>query len=236
MFVKFASRWFIPAAVVVLLGLSAQQSRADQISFDLTVGNPAISGFTGPYANVVVNRTSTTTATITMSSYTVGGNIYLFGDGGTIGLNVNSSNFTLSSILGKNVSGTNFQSWSLVSVNSGQEDGFGTFNAQVNSFDGFAHSIDTITLTVTNNNGTWASANDVLLGNAGGSTVAAHIFVTTSPADGQNGALATGYAGNGTNSSVVPEPSSVALGLIGLVGLSLTQIRRLVRRRPLAIA
>src|SRR5216683_1185551 len=101
MFVKFASRWFIPAAVVVLLGLSAQQSRADQISFDLTVGNPAISGFTGPYANVVVNRTSTTTATITMSSYTVGGNIYLFGDGGTIGLNVNSSNFTLSSILAR---------------------------------------------------------------------------------------------------------------------------------------
>src|SRR6266581_3060741 len=100
MFVKFASRCFIPAAVVALLGLSTQQSRADQITFDLTVGNPAISGFTGPYANVTVNLTNSTTATITMTSYTQNGNIYLFGDGGTIGLNVNSSNFTLSSILG----------------------------------------------------------------------------------------------------------------------------------------
>jgi hypothetical protein len=36
--------------------------------------------------------------------------------------------------------------------------------------------------------------------------------------------------------STVPEPSSIALGLAGLLGLSLTQIRRFVRRNALALA
>jgi hypothetical protein len=35
---------------------------------------------------------------------------------------------------------------------------------------------------------------------------------------------------------VVPEPSAIALGLVGLVGLGLTQVRRFVRRPPLAQA
>jgi hypothetical protein len=83
-----------------------QLAKADLFSFDLGIGNSAISGFPGPYANVEVNRTSNSTATITFTSLINGGNIYLLGDGGTAGVNVSGA-FTLGAISGSN-SGTGF--------------------------------------------------------------------------------------------------------------------------------
>jgi len=52
-------------------------SKADTFSFNLGVGNPAISGYPGPYVSVTVNRTNSTHATITFTSLTAAGNIYL---------------------------------------------------------------------------------------------------------------------------------------------------------------
>ena len=233
---SFARNWLLTGFVGGLLVVFSQQTRADVITISLANPNPAISGFAAPYGTVTVNRTSSTTADITLTSNTVGGFTYLFGDGGTIGLNVNATNFSWTNISGSNSSGTGFSPWSLVSVKSGQEDGFGTFNFQVNSFDGFDHAIDKLTLTLTDTSGMWSSASNVLTPNSGGSTVAAHVYITASPANQTNGAIVTGYAGNGTNSSVVPEPSSLALGLFGVVALSLTQIRRWIRRKALALA
>jgi len=54
---------------------------ADTFTSTLDTGNSAISGFTGPYGSVSVDLTSSTTATITFTSLTNAGNIYLFGDG-----------------------------------------------------------------------------------------------------------------------------------------------------------
>src|ERR1700752_1844357 len=64
----------------------------------------------------------------------------------------------------------------------------------LNSFDGFTHSSDTISFDVTDTSGTWASASNVLTANSDGFDAAAHIFVTPSPANAANGAIATGFA------------------------------------------
>jgi len=76
-------------------------------------------------------------------------------------------------------------------------DGFGILNQTVNSFDGNSHASDNISFTLTNTSGTWATASSVLKANANGAFVAAHIFVTTMPANASRDALATGFAANG---------------------------------------
>jgi hypothetical protein len=70
---------YIVPVLIAIAGLGLQQAKADQFIFDLGTGNPAISGFPGPYAHVVVSRTSSTTAIITFTSLTNNGNIYLMG-------------------------------------------------------------------------------------------------------------------------------------------------------------
>src|SRR5438128_2509588 len=69
----------------------ALQTKAD--TTQITIGNPntALACCTGPYATVDINLTTSTTATITFTSLTNGGYIYLMGDGGTADLNVNGT-------------------------------------------------------------------------------------------------------------------------------------------------
>jgi len=219
--------------VAALWGLMPNPAAADTFfTYSLGVGNSAISGFPGPYATATVDLNSAgTSATITFTSLTNSGNIYLMGDGGSVAVNVNGA-YTLGSITGSN-SGTGFTPGPYSDGGSGNEDGFGSFNQTINSFDGYTHSSDTISVVIDKSSGTWSDASLVLTPNSDGYSVAAHIFVTSSPADASNGALATGFAANGT---VVPEPSSLALGLLGVMGLGLAGLRRLVRRNPLALA
>lgn len=201
---------------------AATMLRADTISFDLGLGNAAISGYTGPYAHVVVDRTSSTTATITFTSLTGGGNIFLLGDGGSVAVNVNANSWTLGAITGSNV-GTGFDPGNPYSNGgSGNEDGWGSFNQTINSFDGYTHSSSTISFTLTDTSGTWASAANVLLGNGSGYLAAAHIFVAGDPADANapGGALATGFA-TGDGSSVPDGGSTVALLGCGLAGIGM---------------
>jgi hypothetical protein len=212
-------------ALFVVLAVGTVPAFADTISFTINLGNAAISGFTGPYAEVSVDLTSATTATLTFTSDTNSGNIYLLGDGGSVAVNVNALTWTLSAITGSNA-GTGFTPGTWSDGGAGNEDGWGSFNQTINSFDGFTHSSDTISFTLTNTSGTWAGAANVLTPNASGYDVAAHIFVTADPADGSNGALATGFA---TNGPAVPEPGSLALfgsGLIGLAGMLRRKLQR----------
>jgi hypothetical protein len=210
---------YIVAVLIAIGGLGLQQAKADLFTFNISVGNAAISPYPGPYATVVVNRTSTTTATITFTSLTNSGNIYLFGDGSSVAVNVNATTWTLGAPTGSNA-GTGFTPGPYSNGGSGNVDGFGVVNQTINSFDGFTHSSDTISFSLTNTSGSWASAMSVLIANSQGVFAAAHIFVTAFPANASNGALATGFAANGGGQ--VPDGGTTvmllgaALGALGI--------------------
>lgn len=212
--------------ILIVLLLSGSTALADTFSFSLN--NTNISGITGPFASATVNRTSSTDATITFFSLTNSGNIFLMGGVGAVAVNVNASSWTLGAITGSN-SGTGFTPGPFSNGGSGNQDGFGLFNQRISSFDGFTHSSDTISFGLTNTSGTWSSAAGVLAANSGGSFAAAHIFVTTSPANAANGASVTGFAANGPTTTT-PEPSSLLLlggGMASLLGLRRKRVREI---------
>jgi hypothetical protein len=215
------------AAVFLTLTVGALQVSADLTSFNLTTGNGGGLGCcTGPYATVTVDRTSTTTATVTFDSLTNGGYIYLLAGNSAADLNVNASSFTVGSMTGTN-SLSGFTPGPITNGGSGNADGFGTFNLNGNSFDGFTHSSTEIVITLTDISGTWTSASSVLSGNADGNTAAIHGFAcatsTSTPCNSATGAFATGYAS--VPSSPIPEPASMLLFGSGLVALG-TKLRR----------
>jgi hypothetical protein len=212
------SVFFSLATAVLVCGVSAVSARADTVSF--TLGTANISGFTGPYASVLVNRTSTTTATLTFTSLVNGGDIYLMGGQGVVAANFNATSWTLGTITGSN-SGSGFTPGTWSNGGAANEDGFGSFNQTIDAFDGYQHSSDTISFSVTNNSGTWATAGNVLAANAGGYTAAIHMFATTSPAVSTNGAINTGYATNGSVGTPVPLPAAVwgGMSMLGLLGV-----------------
>jgi hypothetical protein len=206
------------ASVLTLLALlaAAPTAKADTIGYQLTVPNPAISLFVGPYADVLVDRTSLTSALITFTSLSNGSNTYLFGDGGSAGVNVNAASWLVGSISGSNA-GTGFTPGAFSDAGSGNQDGFGSFNQKIDTFDGYTHSANILSFILTNTSGTWASAADVLTPNGSGNVASAHIFVgdcaDASLCDAGTGALATGYA-------TVPEPGTGLLLGMGLTALA----------------
>jgi len=214
---------YIAALLIAVACVGLQQAKADTFTFNLSQGNPTISGYTGSYATATVNRTDSTHATITFTSLTTGGNIYLMGDRASVAVNVNAVSWTLGTIKGSN-SGTRFTPGPYSNGGSADVDGFGVLNQTINSFDGFMHSSSTISLTLTNTSGTWSNAVHVLAANAQGAFAAAHIFVHTFAAaspNAHNEALATGFAGNGGGPQVPDGGTTVmllgaALGALGI--------------------
>lgn len=202
------------SALCALAGVSG--AGADTISYQLGLGNPPVAGFTGPYVDVLVDRTSGTTAEITFTSLSNGTETFLIGNGGSAAVNVNASSWSIGSFLGTNA-GTGFTPGPFSDAGSGSEDGFGTFNQKVDDFDGFMHTTDVLKFVLTNLGGSWATAAEVLTPNASGYVAAAHIFVascaTAADCNQSDGALATGFA-------TVPEPGTALMLGLGLVGLA----------------
>jgi VPDSG-CTERM motif len=218
---------YIVAVLIALAGLGLQQAKADTI-YSLSVGNSALTGaspsFTGPYGTVDVHLVDSTHATVTFTGLTqvIGGTTYqyLFGDGGSVDVNVNATSWTISGITGTN-SGTGFTPGAFTDSGSKNIDGFGVMNQTVTDFDGYTHSANVVSFTLQNTGGTWASDSTVLIGNAkNGAIVTAHIFVTTFPANSTNSAIVTGFAANG--GAFVPDGGTTvmllgaALGALGM--------------------
>jgi VPDSG-CTERM motif len=210
---------YIAAILIGIAGLGFQQAKADTFTSDIGSGNTAISAYSGPYANVTITLVNSTTATVTFTSLTNGGNIYLMGDGSSADLNVNASTFSVSGVTSTQLAG--FNSGGFLGTSSGNVDGLGSFNLQLNFFDGYTWSKNSISFTLTNTSGTWASASNVLFFNSNGFDAAAHIYVS----DGNvaDTALATGFAGE-TGGHIVPDGGTTVM-LLG-IGLSVLGMAR----------
>lgn len=216
--------------IMVYLGLTGNvpQVLADQITYSIDIPNTGLSTFTGPYVSLLVDRTSNTTATFTFTSLTSSsGSIcsvntctYLMGDGGTVGLNVNAVSFSVGPVT--EAAPGSFKDTHIGLANV---DGFGGFNFIIDNNDGFTSATDSISFTLTDLSGTWATVGDVLAANNKGSFAEAHVFVqSANPLC--DGACVTGFAGNEGSTStdttpsdveIIPEPSTFMLLGSGLV-------------------
>src|SRR5207247_60544 len=123
---KMATLKVTSVAISCLVALAAQLAGA--ASYTLTTGNPAISGYPGPYGTVSVSLADSTTANITFTALAG----YVFGGQGVAAVNVNAASWTISGFTGLPVG-----AGPLSDGGPNNEDGFGTFNQTVDNNDGY---------------------------------------------------------------------------------------------------
>jgi hypothetical protein len=214
--------WVLASALAVAMTVTAGvgSALADSITYILGDPNSAISSYTGPYVQLVVDLTTISgvdqIATFTFTSLSNGGNTYLMVDGGAADVNVNGA-FTYNQfsevLVGPGTTGfvTPTCAGSVMGCFSGPAfvDGFGTFNLTTTLADSFQSAASSISYSITGTLGEWSSAANVLTNNASGFLAAAHVAVCANPCTESNGAVAVGFAANGTAS--VPEPATLLL-------------------------
>lgn len=195
----------------------------------LNMPNAALSPYAGPYASIDITlaNNTTDTATVTFTALVNGGNQYLFVDGNSVGLALTTTDVTLGA-LGATTLNSDFHSpcfgppqcgggsFSLTpSLGLTNVSSVGSYNLTLTNFDSFDWALDTISFTLTKNDGTaWGSVANIIdlnLNPGTGSWVEAHIAVCTDPnncSPATAAAATTGFTGGNVN---VPEPGTVAL-------------------------
>lgn len=211
---------------LALCVLGASGALADSITYDLTAQNGALTG-SGPYEQVTIDLTSSTTATVTYSSLDSNGFTYLLGGADAADINVNATSFTLSG-LSSTDSIPGFTSGPVSNDGSNNVSAFGTFNQTIKSFDGFTHSSTELSFMLTDNSGTWSSAADVTKPNIHGNILAAHAFECADPCTVREGAANTGLVSGAdpVTSTSTPEPFSLSLSALGVGLLGFGALRR----------
>ncbi|MHB1937263.1 MAG: hypothetical protein ACYCOR_11840 [Acidobacteriaceae bacterium] len=193
--------------------LAAGVARADSITYDIGVGNTAISGYPGPYGTLDVSVTGGD-ATFTLTGLTQSSYTYLFGGEGVLGLNLSNTDVTLTGLSWTGGNG----STAIKTDGSGNLSSFGTFDYLLKDHGGFPEAVSSLTFTLDPITGMFTSAASVLTPNSKGYLAAGHVFVS---GDDCTGACATGYAANSPTTPVIPEPPSLVLlgtGLLVLAG------------------
>ena len=209
--------WQAILGIGLLLGVSGA-AVADFV-YTLDTNNIAIPG---PIGTATVHLIDSTHASVTFLANNPTFN-YWFSDGGAVAVNVNAATWIATA------TGNCASCSPLANGGAGNEDGFGSFKQTFNAGSGAPGDRSTsITVLLTNTSGTWASDMVVLIGNASGFSVAAHVFVCP---QGINGTCsATGFATNGSGGveqqGRVPEPGMLGLLAIGLLASGVTVVRR----------
>src|SRR5262245_18581587 len=153
-------RWalLVLAVVVSMIALTTQVASAGLSPiFDLFIGNSAIDPtYPEPYGTVQINQNGNDATITFLSNTSQPNNAYLFGDGGSVGFNFNSTSVSLvggiPGITSENSlpNGGGFSAPIFTLGGAGNEDGFGSFNWTLNNFDGFTHAVTKIEFTVHN--------------------------------------------------------------------------------------
>ena len=184
------------------------------------MANTGLSGFVGPFANLHIDLTSSTTANVIFTSLTNGGYIYLLGGEAAADLNVNGS-YTLGPVAESNAIsgfGASFDANVPGNVSS-----FGKFDLSLNNVDGFHDSATSISFTLTDTGASWSTAAGVLTPDNDGYIAAVHAFACAQPGcSTTSGSVHSGFAANGDAPAVIPEPATFALlgaALVGIVGV-----------------
>jgi hypothetical protein len=199
---------YIAAVLICIAGLGLQQAKADLFTSILNIGPNDSTGIN--YGTVTVSLTGQT-ATITFQSNTALD--YHFIDSNIASVNVNASTFNFAIV--------NDPFFNSVAIPGNNVNGFGTFDLSIKNDGGFNNAIDTLSFTVTNTSGTWASAADVLEFNSQGFDAAAHVAT-------KGGSLTFFVAENGEG---VPTPDGgTTVTLLGLGLGALGMARRFVKR------
>src|SRR6266481_4105950 len=97
---KSASLSALAGVAIGALALTAPANAT--IIESISTPNSALSGLTGPYAQVSITRVDNNTANIVFTSLTTNGVTFLMGDGGTADLNVNGA-YTLGAVTESNI-------------------------------------------------------------------------------------------------------------------------------------